>query len=190
MEDKIEQKALKYLVKAGLTDEQIEGVRALGYFGYFNAPASKLHHLNYPGGLVIHSLNVTVNILKLTETFGYKWQREESPYVIGMLHDLVKCKCYEECPLGVYDYVDPGWPGHGEASVGIAAVELGIKLTYEEAMAIRHHMGLWGLSAEGIKDFNKALTNNAAPIIITHTADWWAARIDEEEADKDRAPWE
>lgn len=187
MEDKIKEKASTYLVMAGLTYEQIEGVKALGYF---NAPASKSHHLNYPGGLVMHSLNVTDNILKLTETFGYKWQREESPYVIGMLHDLVKCKCYEERALGAYDYVDPGWPGHGEASLGIASVELGIKITYEEAIAIRHHMGLWGLNAEGIKDFNKALTNNAAPIIITHTADWWAARIDEEEADKDRAPWE
>jgi hypothetical protein len=186
MEEKNEDKALTYLVMAGLTYEQIEGVKALGFL---NAPASKSHHLNYPGGLVRHSLNVTDNILKLTETFGYKWQRKESPYVIGMLHDLVKCKCYEDV-LGSYDFVDPGWPGHGVASLGIAAVELGIKLTYEEAMAITHHMGLWGLSEEGIKDFNKALTNNAAPIIITHTADWWAARIDEAEAGKDRAPWE
>ena len=107
MKDIIKEKASTYLVMAGLTNEQIEGVKALGYF---NAPASKSHHLNYPGGLVVHSLNVTDNILKLTKTFGYKWQREDSPYVIGMLHDLVKCKCYEELALGGYDYVDPGWP--------------------------------------------------------------------------------
>ena len=35
MEDKIKQKASTYLVMAGLTYEQIEGVKALGYF---NAP--------------------------------------------------------------------------------------------------------------------------------------------------------
>lgn len=172
----MKQKIRDYLAEAGLTAGQYERLMALGYE---QAPASKSHHLNYPGGLVEHSLNVTDNILRLSKEFGYRWPRKESPYLVGMLHDLVKCKCYVENPLGGFDYVNPGWPGHGEASVMIATVELGIKLEREEVLAIRHHMGLWGLEGAALKDFNAALDGDAAPIIITHTADWWAARVNE-----------
>ena len=37
----------------------------------------------------------------------------------------------------------------------------------------------WGLEGAALKDFNAALDGDAAPIIITHTADWWAARVNE-----------
>lgn len=172
----MKQKARNYLAEAGLTAGQYERLMGLGYE---QAPASKSHHLNYPGGLIEHSLNVTQNILQLSESLCYKWPRKESPYLVGMMHDIVKCKCYAESFVGGFDYVNPGWPGHGEASVMIATVELGIKLEREEAVAIRHHMGLWGLEGAALKDFNAALDGDAAPIIITHTADWWAARVNE-----------
>ena len=79
------------LEKAGLNSE-VE--RELDRIGYFRAPASKGHHLARPGGLVEHSVNVTHWLERLTDAGLVSWQRRESPYLIGMLHDLVKCKCY------------------------------------------------------------------------------------------------
>lgn len=178
----VEDFATDLLMKAGLSEGQIVTLRDMGYF---HAPASKGHHLAVPGGLMRHSLNVTYNIEKLTLTFGYEWKRPESPYVVGMLHDLVKCKCYKECPLGGYEWVNPGWPGHGEASVMIASHELKIGLTTEEIRAIRHHMGLWDVEGLARKDFEHAVDRDAQAIIITHTADWWASKVDEVEGGRD-----
>lgn len=172
----LEETATEYLVKAGLFNKQIEALKDMGYF---RAPASKAHHLAEPGGLVRHSTNVTKNIERLTKTFGYRWKRPESPYIIGMLHDLVKCKCYIACPDGGYEYVNPIFPGHGEASVMIALHELRMQMTTEEIMAIRHHMGLWNVEGSARKDFEAAVMKFSQAIIITHTADWWAARVDE-----------
>ena len=172
-------KVEEYLLKAGLTNGQFS--RLMGEYGYVNAPASKAHHLNRAGGLATHSINVTDNIIKLSAAFGYDWPRKESPSLVGMLHDLVKCKCYKASLLsGEYEYTYPGWNGHGEASVMIATIELGVELLRAEAVAIRHHMGLWGLGEKEVREFNDALGPFAQPIIITHTADWWAARVDEE----------
>ena len=62
--------------------------------GYLDAPASKGHHLSEPMGLARHSVNVTQWLVKLTNAGVVRWAASESPYRIGMLHDLVKCKCY------------------------------------------------------------------------------------------------
>lgn len=171
----MKQKMRHYLANAGLTAGRYKMLMGLGYE---QAPASKSHHLNYSGGLIEHSLNVTDNILRLSKEFGYRWPREESPYLVGMLHDLVKCKCYVFNSGGI-EYRNPVYPGHGEASLMIAQNELGINLLPEEAMAIRFHMGLWGADEREKKDFNAALARCSREIIITHTADWWAARVNE-----------
>lgn len=150
--------------------------------GYYDAPASKGHHLAVKGGLVQHSLNVTDRLIELSDVMEIGWSRDESPYLVGMLHDLVKCQCYKLNPDGkTYSYVQPKWPGHGVASVMIATVELGIKLNPDEAAAIIHHMGAFGLSDRAMDEFNAALALWPGQIIATHTADWAAARLDESE---------
>lgn len=84
--------------------------------GYLDAPASKGHHLAVPGGLARHSVNVTRRLVSLSREMGVEWSRDESPYFVGMLHDLVKCQCYRLNPDGrTYSYVQPKWPGHGVA---------------------------------------------------------------------------
>lgn len=165
-----------YLRQAGLQEGQI---RKLLELGYDVAPASRSHHLAVRGGLVAHSLNVTDNILKLSDAFGYTWSRNSSPYIVGMLHDIVKCKSYKEVSTGVYERVFPGWSGHGEASVMIALQELGVALTTSEIQAIRNHMGLWDVEGNGKRDYEQAVDRYAQEIIITHTADWWASQVDE-----------
>lgn len=152
--------------------------------GYLEAPASKGHHLAEKGGLVKHSVNVTRELLKLTHTLGVKWPREESPYLVGLLHDLVKCRCYRSTMSQIgalaWEYVQPEYPGHGIASVMIA-LELGIELKPEEIAAITYHMGMFGVGREYTdKEFNAALAKYPQQIIATHCADWWAARVTEE----------
>lgn len=176
----LEETATEYLVKEGLFNKQIQALKDMGYF---SAPASKGHHLAETGGLVKHSINVTRNILTLTDAYAFKWKRQESPYLIGMLHDLVKCKCYAERVDGGYGYVFPGWQGHGEASVMIALFDLKLDLTKEEIVAIRHHMGLWDVPEKRKKDYGEAVAENPQAIIIAHTADWWATTIDERGAE-------
>ena len=170
-----------YLEKAGLSDRRI-----LESIGYFEAPASKGHHLAVPMGLYAHSVNVTHRLLKLTEAMEFNWSREASPYLVGMLHDLVKTRCYKQTvegpakdgPVG-YRYIQPAYPGHGIASALIAA-ELGIQLNEDERAAIVYHMGLYGVGKEYTnEEIGKALEVFPGQIIATHSADLMAARIEE-----------
>lgn len=156
--------------------------------GFFDAPASKGHHLNIKGGLALHSVNVTTWLLELTKTMGVKWPRAESPYIVGMLHDLVKGKCYEfkkqlrhtsfECET-VVSYKQPAYPGHGVASALIIASELGLVLHPAEQAAIVYHMGAFNLSGDTLKELDAALDQYPREIIATHTADMLASRVDE-----------
>lgn len=162
---------------------------ALAGIGYFMQPASKGHHLARKGGLMRHSVNVTRWLVALTDALGVCWPRKESPYLVGMLHDLVKCKCYRPVPCTEYcespswEYVQPEYPGHGACSVAIAA-ELGIHLMREEIAAITFHMGPWGVGKEYSDQELKAAMRAFAPqIIATHTADWYAAEVDESEVE-------
>ena len=59
--------------------------------GYYDAPASKGHHLAVKGGLAAHSLNVTRRLIDISDALEVAWSRDESPYLVGMLHDLVTC---------------------------------------------------------------------------------------------------
>ncbi len=157
--------------------------QAMKNIGYFDAPASKGHHLAKRNGLLRHSLNVTRRLLALTDALGVCWPRRESPYLVGMLHDLVKCKCYRTVPgeEKKWEYVQPEYPGHGVCSVAIAT-ELGIQLMREEIAAITFHMGPWGVGKEYSEQEMRAAMKVFAPqIIATHTADWYAAEVDERE---------
>ena len=154
--------------------------------GYLEAPASRGHHLVERGGLAKHSKNVTRRLIQLTESLDVKWPREESPYLVGLFHDLVKCKCYipvddenqNEQPK--WKYVHPEYPGHGAASALIAC-DLGIELRREERIAITYHMGAFGVGKEySMEEFNAALLECPQQIVATCCADWWAARVDEE----------
>ena len=176
--------AESYLAAAGI--EPVT-VRLMEEMGYFTQPASKSHHLACPGGLAQHSANVTRRLVELTKSLDVRWTREQAPYLVGMLHDLVKCKCYramgemERNLPPKYEYVQPEYPGHGACSVAIAT-ELGIQLMREEIAAIAFHMGPWGVGKEyADKELDAALKAYGPQIIATHTADWWACCVDERE---------
>ncbi len=172
----------------GIGNKQMYCIALVG-IGYFTQPASKRHHLARKGGLMRHSVNVTRRLVALTDALGVYWPRKESPYLVGMLHDLVKCRCYRAVPGAAQDgepaweYVQPEYPGHGACSVAIAA-ELGIQLMREEIAAITFHMGPWGVGKEYSEQELRAAMKVFAPqIIATHTADWHAAEVDEREVE-------
>ena len=171
----------EYLAKAGIDQDQW---MKLDQIGYLEQPASKGHHLSGYGGLAMHSVNVTERLVQLTKSLGVRWPREESPYLVGMLHDLVKCRCYRL--RGVthgkpeWEYVQPVYPGHGACSAAIAS-EIGIKLMPDEIVAITYHMGVYGVGKEYTdKEFDNALRWHGQQVIATCCADWYAARVDEE----------
>lgn len=143
--------------------------------GFFEAPASTKHHGNYEGGLFDHSAEVTACLLELTEKLGLKWPRKESPYYIGMLHDLCKCGIYKRKDGG-YEYVGNDMlPGHGDRSVILAQTTLGITLNADEMLCIYWHMGSF-TEKERWSGYTEAV-QNCPNVLWTHVADMMASQI-------------
>lgn len=152
-------------------------VEALEAEGFFKAPASTKYHGNYEGGLFDHSLKVTETLVELTDKLGLEWHRPESPYIVGMFHDLCKIDAYKQ-DFETNSFVRNGdlWlPGHGEKSVILAQL-FGIDLTVEEIACVRWHMGafetdthMWAYYDRAIEEFNN--------VLWTHTADMIASQI-------------
>lgn len=152
---------------------------------FFTAPASTKYHGSHAGGLVEHSVNVYHRLKCLVDAC---WPTENKPSdetiaIVALLHDLCKANFYaveyrnrkneygqwEQYP---YYIVDDQLPyGHGEKSVYIASGYM--RLTREEAFAIRFHMG----------DYTDQNTNKAFRMfplaLLLHQADEQASNFDE-----------
>ena len=150
----------------------------LEYNNFFTAPASTKYHGNYEGGLFDHSLLVMETLVKLTKQNNLTWQREESPYIVGILHDLCKVDNYlnfaDEWEKPVYEYnKDTLLKGHGEKSVMMIASHM--QLTEEEVMCIRYHMGAF-TDKEEWSDYTRAI-HKYPNVLWTHHADMIASHI-------------
>ena len=126
---------------------------------FFTAPASARYHSAYPGGLCEHSLNVYYCLKdylereRVLDLYGLGYS-EESIVLVSLLHDACKIGCYTAGTRNVkgedgkwtqvptFFFEDPLPYGHGEKSVYI--VNGFVRLSREEAMAIRWHMGFSG----------------------------------------------
>ena len=122
---------------------------------FFTAPASARFHSSYEGGLVDHSINVYECLKSYLDSdrakdFGFEYS-EESIAIVSLLHDLCKVNVYKKGFRNVkdekgawqrvdtFEFDDKLPYGHGEKSVYIISGYM--KLTREEAFAIRYHMG-------------------------------------------------
>lgn len=158
--------------------------------GFFTAPASTKYHGAYEGGLFDHSYNVMEILLQLTVENSLKWQRLESPYIVGFFHDLCKIDQYVAKPgLKIHDdatvFVDGGFhyefntktllKGHGDKSVMLLST-LG-QLTEEEVACIRYHMGAF-TDKEQWADYTSAI-HKWPNVLWTHHADMIATHIKE-----------
>ena len=138
--------------------------------GFFEAPASSGHHLNIQGGLCQHSLNVCKaglmiwEGLKTLDPSGVNNVKRESVIIATLLHDVCKTDIYKRTvkkrknKLGQWEdsegymvsYKD--FPmGHGEKSV-IMLLCSGLELHDDEMLAIRWHMGAWGINMNSYED--------------------------------------
>ena len=127
---------------------------------FFTAPASARYHGAYVGGLCQHSVNVFRCLEdylarpRVRETYGLSYDME-SVAVVALLHDLCKVGCYKAGTRNVKNDATGQWEkvptffyedklpyGHGEKSVYIISGFM--RLSREEAMAIRWHMGFSG----------------------------------------------
>lgn len=148
---------------------------------FFLQTASTKYHGNYESGLFDHSYNVAESLIMLTQRNGLKWQRPESPYIVGMFHDICKIDSYELDYEGNYQYnTDTLLKGHGDKSVMILASL--ITLTEEEVMCIRYHMGAF-TDKEEWNDYTRAI-HKYPNVLWTHHADMIAAHILEREGSK------
>lgn len=143
---------------------------------FFKTPASIQHHGNYEGGLFDHSLQTAKALVNLTQRLNLKWERMESPYIVGMFHDLCKCDDYK------IDNENREWvyndekiiPGHGDKSV--IMLQQYMELTEEEIMCIRWHMGTYEKDTRMWEYYGKAI-EKYQNVLYTHTADMIASRI-------------
>lgn len=125
---------------------------------FFEAPASSRYHGNYEGGLLEHSLNVYdclkdyLSRERVQKTYHLNYN-EETIAIVALLHDLCKINCYKQSMRNVkengqwiqvpfYEFQDTLPYGHGEKSVYMISGYM--RLTREEAFAIRYHMGFSG----------------------------------------------
>lgn len=171
--------------------------------GFFSAPASAGHHLNVEGGLVLHSINTCKAALAIWE--GMKplepslatEVKRDSIIIASLLHDVCKSDIYkrsikkrknalgqwEDCEGYKVSYKD--FPmGHGEKSV-ILLLCSGLDLSDDEMLAIRWHMGAWGINMNSYEDERCYDTARALyPLVsIVQTADGLAAAILERTAE-------
>lgn len=125
---------------------------------FFTAPSSTRFHGCHEGGLVEHSLNVYeclkdyLNRNRVKNDYQLNYS-DESIAIVALLHDLCKINCYKQSlrnkkvdgewiQVPYYEFEDSLPYGHGEKSVYIISGFM--KLTREEAFAIRYHMGFSG----------------------------------------------
>lgn len=169
------QRKFRGLMREVLSTEDTQTLtERLAEVGFFTAPASTKYHGNYEGGLFEHSWHVTKALLLLTERLELLWERPESPYLVGMLHDLCKCDQYIRKDDGTYEYRNNLLlTGHGEKSV-IMAQNI-VDLTEEEILCIRWHMGAYD-SKEVWNNLGAAIERYPT-VLFTHTADMMASRI-------------
>ena len=155
---------------------------------FFTAPASTRFHGSHEGGLLEHSLNVYHCLKDYLERDRTKQlyrmnYSEETIALCALLHDVCKVNFYKtdyrnaknergEWEKVPYYTIDDTLPyGHGEKSVYIISAYM--RLTRDEAFAIRYHMGFSGNEdknsvGRALEMFPLALAVNVADMEATY----------------------
>lgn len=178
---------------ASITREgSAELMEALADGDFFTAPASTRFHLAVPGGLAMHSVHVYDNLMDLrgayyAELGGYS---EETIAIVALLHDVCKMNCYKPVQrngknqetgrweqVRSYEYDEALPLGHGEKSLYIISKYM--RLTDDEAMAIRWHMGAYA-DGDKVRTMSNALDKCPLAMFLQF-ADMMATHLDENE---------
>ena len=179
-------------------------IAGLEEMGFFTAPASANHHLNTEGGLLLHSLNTCKAALMVYEGMKTlepgldKEVHRDSVILASLLHDVCKSDIYfrsvkkKKNTLGQWEDTEgykvsyKNFPmGHGEKSV-ILLLCNGLEMTDDEMLAVRWHMGAWGINMNSFEDQRCYDTSRKLyPLVsIIQVADSLAASIMERTAEE------
>lgn len=153
--------------------------------GFFRAPASTKYHGAYEGGLFDHCFMVMNFLVELSAKNDLHWKRAESPFIIGMFHDLCKIDQYRHPVMaetlgGEVIYDESHWEynpdtaikGHGDKSVILLSQYM--TLTEEEVMCVLYHMGAftdrehWREFTNTVQRFPNVLWTHHADMIASH----------------------
>lgn len=176
------QTATNGIVSKEFTDWLIEN-------GFFTAPASTRFHGDYEGGLFDHSFEVMGCLCEITSKLNSSWERDSSPVIVGMFHDLCKIDEYKKVVdvegtvmMGTSEVKgeevhfehskDSVLKGHGDKSIMLLSQFL--TLTEEEMLCIRYHMGAY--NTDDWDGFDKAIKKYET-VLWTHTADMYASKV-------------
>lgn len=116
---------------------------------FFDDPASGRYHLNVPGGLCRHSLNVYYSLCDLAALVTYgdsgngcPTELETTVAIVSLLHDLCKIGCYKQEPRNQKTY-DPekvraaGW-GVKHDQLGDFIWETVLQYKFDDPMPLGH----------------------------------------------------
>lgn len=142
--------------------------------GFFEAPASVIHHNNFRGGLAKHSLEVYEQANVFNETFRLT---QESVTICALLHDICKSDQFyitsDNKPACRHNKQHLG---HGIYSVSILRKECQLPLSHEEEMAIWWHMGKHEASKDNFeKEYQESKSIELCKLI--QLADLTASRV-------------
>lgn len=157
---------------------------------FFTAPASTKYHGAYEGGLVQHSLNVyecfreevIARAKKYSGVDKLDAEEEEKIAIMALLHDVCKVNFYSKEFRNKKNEQTGQWEkvpyytvnnkfnyGHGEKSVWL--IQRFMRLTTEESIAIRWHMGEFDEAVKGGSyDLSGAWTSYPLAMLL-HVAD-------------------
>lgn len=172
----------KQIVKENIHREGINDLMNwLETTDFYTAPSSSRYHGAVPGGLCKHSLGVYDRLVAMNNE-----ESIETLTIVSLFHDLCKVNIYKQSMRNTkddngkwikiphYEIDETSVPfGHGEKSVYMIMKYL--KLTDEEALAIRWHMSGWYSNNPGEnQSLSKALSKYHL-VLKLQTADAQAA---------------
>lgn len=142
---------------------------------FFTAPASTIYHDSEPFGLLKHTIRVLANAFDLLKLRKFRDVSLYDAALVSIVHDFCKIDFYEEYQKNVKNEQTGVWEkqtayrckgsaiplGHGVTSMFMA--QKFFKLTTEQALAIRWHMGEHNVSQNEIHDLMDA--NEKYPLV-------------------------
>lgn len=142
---------------------------------FYTGPGSSIYHDSEPSGLLFHTLRVVNKVIELSAIPSFETVNLEDAVLCACVHDWCKIGLYEQYMKNVKDDVTNTWnkvpaykrrPAPVPLSHGVASMWLASKcfrLTNDEALAIRWHMGHWYSCESDVNELQRA--NETVPLV-------------------------
>lgn len=176
------------LCKCNISRDGIKDLLAwLEKSDFYSAPASTKYHGCNEGGLLEHSLNVYRALWDLVAL--YKLDVDvETLTIVSLFHDLCKVNFYKKATRNVKDEhgkwiektvyeIDEKFPCGEHADKSIILIQQYMKLTPNEILAIRTHMGGFDTSVKGGSFMVGKIFEKSPLALCLHLADMIATYL-------------